>query len=114
YHVMIPANTDYASLNLAMAVQILSYELRMACLEQRPLSQLSELPQNVELPSMAEIEYFYQHLQDTLYTIGFIKENHAGAIMSRLRRLYGRTMLEKQELNILHGILTAAQRTQAK
>jgi rRNA methylase len=98
--VHIPANPDYSSLNLASAVQILSYELRCALPE-------PGMPQNVpqELARHDDLELFYRELERTLVAIGFLNLAAPRRLMTRLRRLYSRAQLEKEELNILMGIL---------
>ncbi|MFI8416619.1 tRNA (cytosine(32)/uridine(32)-2'-O)-methyltransferase TrmJ [Serratia sp. NPDC078593] len=105
YHVAIPANPDYSSLNLAMAVQILAYEVRVAYLD----SQQADAPPAVEeaYPLVDDLERFYQHLEKTLHKTGFIRPAHPGQVMSRLRRLFTRARPEAQELNILRGMLTS-------
>lgn len=103
YHVCIPANPEYSSLNLAMAVQTLCYEIRMAA-----LSGVKETEE--EYPLSDNMEGFYQHLEETLSQIGFIIKAHPGQVMTKLRRLYNRARPEAIELNILRGILTATQR----
>ncbi|MDF7671185.1 tRNA (cytosine(32)/uridine(32)-2'-O)-methyltransferase TrmJ [Orbaceae bacterium ESL0721] len=103
YHVTIPANPEYSSLNLAMSVQILCYEIRQAWLKMVPSSE----PPVPQLPKDEDIERFYQHLESTLLQTGFIHENHPGQVMNRLRRLFTRAYVEQQELNILRGILTS-------
>lgn len=109
FHVGIPANSDYSSLNLAMSVQVLCYEIRMSMLStQDSLSHLAD--QNIndtQYPKDEDIERFYQHLEQTLLQTGFINPNHPGQIMGRLRRLFTRARIEQQELNILRGILTS-------
>jgi tRNA (cytidine32/uridine32-2'-O)-methyltransferase len=114
YHVGIPANPDYSSLNLAMSVQVLCYEIRMSMLNLD--DQRSELKGNgninSEFPVDADIERFYQHLEQTLLQTGFINANHPGQIMGRLRRLFTRARIEQQELNILRGILTSIDKKQ--
>lgn len=109
YHVMIPANPDYSSLNLAMAVQILSYEIRMAALAQMQTAAPIEEEPEIAYPPMVEIERVYQHFEQVLLETGFIKANHPGVVMDRLRRLFTRARLEQQEVNILRGILTSIQ-----
>ncbi|MGB0835428.1 MAG: tRNA (cytosine(32)/uridine(32)-2'-O)-methyltransferase TrmJ [Psychrobium sp.] len=103
YHVCIPANPEYSSLNLAMAVQTLCYEIRMAA-----LAGVKETEE--EYPLSDNMEGFYQHLEETLSQIGFIIKAHPGQVMTKLRRLYNRARPETIELNILRGILTATQR----
>lgn len=96
----IPANPDYSSLNLASAVQIMAYELRMAL----RLEKVSH-GKPIELASFEEIEHFYRHLEETLVKIGFLDPDEPKRLMQRMRRLFARTRLEKTEVNILRGIL---------
>lgn len=107
YHVCIPANPEYSSLNLAMAVQIIAYEVRVAHLAlleaAKPQIQYEETP----YPLVDDLERFYQHLEQTLLQTGFIRPAHPGQVMSKLRRLFTRARPESQELNILRGILTS-------
>lgn len=98
--VHIPANPDYSSLNLASAVQILSYELRCAVPE---LAMVEAAPQ--ALAQHDDLELFYRELERTLIAIGFLNLAAPRRLMTRLRRLYSRAQLEKEELNILMGIL---------
>lgn len=106
YHVAIPANPDYSSLNLAMAVQTLCYEVRMRWLQ----GQAAEPEDEMAYPSAAQLEGFYQHLEQTLMKTGFIADDHPGHVMSKLRRLFNRARPEAAELNILRGILTSVQK----
>lgn len=108
FHTHIPANPEYSSLNLAMAVQTLCYEVRMAYLEQQsaPLLQTDI----TDYPTAGEMEGFFEHLQRAISHSGFIVRNHPGKVMSKLRRLYTRTRPDKNELNILRGILTSFER----
>lgn len=114
FHVQIPANPEYSSLNLAMAVQILAYEARIAFLD----SQQAALPVNHEpspYPLVDELERFYLHLEQVLDQTGFIRKAHPGQVMNKLRRLFARARPETQELHILRGILTSIeQQTGAK
>ncbi|WP_410013999.1 tRNA (cytosine(32)/uridine(32)-2'-O)-methyltransferase TrmJ [Sodalis sp. C49] len=106
FHVQIPANPEYSSLNLAMAVQILAYEVRIAFLER----QQAGVPENHEpspYPLVDELERFYQHLEQVLDQTGFIRKAHPGQVMNKLRRLFARARPESQELHILRGILTS-------
>ena len=112
FHVSIPANPDYSSLNLAMSVQVLSYEIRMSLLSVQEASiKLDEQDIN-EYPKDEDIERFYHHLEQTLLQTGFINPHHPGQIMGRLRRLFTRARIEQQELNILRGILTSIDKKQ--
>ncbi len=103
---MIPANPEYSSLNLAAAVQVMCYELRMAVLESAdfPL-ELSPNKTN-ELATIDSIEGFYAHLEETLLYIGYLNPAAPKKLMERIRRIYARTRLEKEEVNLLRGILT--------
>ena len=100
--VRIPANPDYCSLNLAMSVQLLTYELFMAREQPRSETQL-ELP----LAPAGDVEHFYQHLNEVMIEIDF--EDRTGHLMERLRRLFNRAQMDRNELNILRGILSAIQ-----
>ena len=100
---MIPTNADYSSLNLAAAVQIMSYELRMAefnrSLASPPLASTA-----AELASVECLEGFYQHLQEALLHIGYLNPQAPKKLMQRLRRVYARMRLEKDEVHLLRGI----------
>ena len=102
--VHIPTNPDYSSLNVAMAVQVLSYELMQAAGE--PLPAVEE---NDPVASNAEMEGFFRHLEQALDEIGFTDELRAHKLLRRLRRLFHRAAPDSEEVNILRGILSAAQ-----
>ncbi|MCV9880104.1 tRNA (cytosine(32)/uridine(32)-2'-O)-methyltransferase TrmJ [Brenneria izbisi] len=108
YHVAIPANPEYSSLNLAMAVQILAYEVRVAHLDR--LAAGKEVHGETPYPRVDDLERFYQHLEKTLMETGFIRQAHQGQVMNKLRRLFTRARPESQELNILRGILSSIQK----
>lgn len=97
----IPANPDYSSLNLAAAVQVMTYELRMTVLAPGAPSA-----QRV-LATRAEVEGFYEHLQQVMTDIGFLDPEHPKKLMPRIRRLFARAELEQEEVNILRGLLKA-------
>ncbi len=101
--VTIPANPEYSSLNLAAAVQVLSYELRMEALSRGEPVETEEphVPASVE-----DLERFFEHLERVLDLIGFLGDRVSTKIMRRLRRLYQRAMPDEREVNILRGILT--------
>ncbi|HFQ5056706.1 TPA: tRNA (cytosine(32)/uridine(32)-2'-O)-methyltransferase TrmJ [Vibrio vulnificus] len=109
YHVCIPANPEYSSLNLAMAVQTLSYEVRMAYLRH----QQSQYPtqETAEYPRHSELELFYQHLEKVLLTTEFVRADQPNQVMNKMRRLFSRARPEAQELNILRGILTSVEKS---
>ncbi|MGK7246558.1 tRNA (cytosine(32)/uridine(32)-2'-O)-methyltransferase TrmJ [Buttiauxella agrestis] len=108
YHVAIQANPEYSSLNLAMAVQILAYEVRIAWLAtQEEGKEAAVVEDQTQYPSADDLERFYVHLEQVLLKTGFIRTSHPGQIMSKLRRLYNRARPETQELNILRGMLSS-------
>lgn len=112
YHVSIPANPEYTSLNLAQAVQIICYEARVAHLEhEKHEFEKGRTPDDViakvEYPFAKERENFFEHLESTLLGTGFIVKQHPGQVMTKLRRLFSRAHLERQEMNILRGMLTS-------
>lgn len=108
YHVAIQANPEYSSLNLAMAVQILAYEVRIAWLATQEQSKEAAIVEDqTQYPSVDDLERFYGHLEQVLLKTGFIRTSHPGQIMSKLRRLYTRARPESQELNILRGMLSS-------
>jgi TrmH family RNA methyltransferase len=100
--VRIPANPAYCSLNLAMSVQLLAYELFMAREQPQPHVQLEQ-----PLAPAGDVEHFYSHLHQVMNEIDF--EDRTGHLMERLRRLFNRAQLDRNELNILRGILSAVQ-----
>ena len=97
----IPTNPVYSSLNIAMAVQIICYEMRLAMIK---LPEVKDSPMN--LATGREMEYFYHHLEKTLKDIGFLNPNDPRNLMRRLRRLFNRIHLDHNEINILRGILS--------
>ncbi len=100
----IPANPAYSSLNLAAAVQVCCYELRMAA----GGAWSPEPPR--ELAAGADVEAFYAALERDLVNSGFLNTDYPKKLMPRLRRLFGRARLEVEEVNILRGILSALTR----
>ncbi|PAU61232.1 tRNA (cytosine(32)/uridine(32)-2'-O)-methyltransferase TrmJ [Pseudomonas indica] len=115
FHVHIPSDPEFGSLNLAAAVQVLVYEVRMAWLAaQGQPTKMEKLETTAILNSqpvtVEELELFYGHLEKTLVEIGFLDPEKPRHLMSRLRRLYGRCGISKLEMNILRGILTETQK----
>jgi tRNA/rRNA methyltransferase len=102
--VHIPANPDYVALNLAAAVQVMCYELHLAL--KNPLVHESEF----EPATFEENEMFYLHLEETIVGAGYLNPEQPKRLMERLRRLFARARLEKEEINILRGILNAFQK----
>ncbi|MCA0404291.1 MAG: RNA methyltransferase [Proteobacteria bacterium] len=106
YHVNIPANPDYSSLNLSQAVQIIAYELRMRLLAPEAKVEL----QSDRLATADEVEQFYKHCFEVLTAIEFLKPtNPTKRLQQRIRRLFNRARLENMEVSILRGILSQVQ-----
>lgn len=108
-HVNIPTSDDYSSLNLAMAVQILCYEMRLLSVSDA-LPPESDAQWDTPFSTRENMERFYAHLEDTLIDLEFLDPAAPRQLMSRLRRLYSRVRLDEMELNILRGILTETQK----
>jgi tRNA (cytidine32/uridine32-2'-O)-methyltransferase len=105
YLVHIPANPQYPSLNLSQAVQVLSYELHVGSLE----NAVSESIQGPDEVATADgMERFFEHLRQTMEETGFADSKQSKTLNRRLRRLFLRARPDQVELNILHGILSAA------
>jgi TrmH family RNA methyltransferase len=100
--VRIPANPEYCSLNLAMSVQLAAYEIFMAREQPQSHTQLE-----MALAPSGDVEHFYTHLHEVLNEVDFA--DRTGHLMERLRRLFNRAQLDRNELNILRGILSAVQ-----
>ncbi len=108
--VHIPSDPEFPSLNLAQAVQVLAYELRLAQLPSQADAD-ADVPAKSDPPASAEqMEYFFAHLAQALDDIDFHKGRSPRTIMQRLRRLYLRTHMDEREVRILRGILDDAQR----
>ena len=106
--IRIPANPEYPSLNLAMAVQLICYELFRAAGSPASTRPLSEAP--VPLAPGAEMERFYAHLQQVMDEVDFKDRTTGGThLMTRIRRLFQRCEMDQNEVNILRGILTSVQ-----
>ncbi|QBI05149.1 RNA methyltransferase [Pseudoduganella albidiflava] len=99
----IPANPGYSSLNLAQAAQVLLYECRMAALD-GAVPAASPVGFCGDAASQAQIEGMYAHLEQALVAIGFLDAGNPRKLMPRLKRLFARTGLETEEVNILRGI----------
>lgn len=107
FHVNIPSNPEYSSLNLAQAVQIITYELRMKLLF--PQAQV-KLKQGA-YANAQEIEKFHQHLYEVMTEVHFLKTNRpTKRLLQRIRRLFNKTQLESTEISILRGFLRHIQK----
>jgi TrmH family RNA methyltransferase len=107
----IPANPDYSSLNLAAAVQVLAYEIKMSF---DPSITVGRIGEDREAIDASDLEHLYGHFEQTLMAIGFLDPENPRNLMRRLRRLYNRAELDRNELQILHGILRAAETTRGQ
>jgi TrmH family RNA methyltransferase len=104
--VNIPSNPEYSSLNLAQAVQIIAYELRVAA---QGFSDISVAPHDWEPVDDQQMEGLFEHLEQTLLDIRFLNPKQPKRLMARLRRLFNRARPDQNEINILRGILKASQ-----
>ncbi len=110
YMLRIPSNPEFSSLNLASAIQVICYEIYRRLNNAPPV--LRE-PDAQDLPVLnSELEGYFAHLQQVLEMIGFLNPTQPGLIMQRLRRLYLRSELTRNEINILRGMLTAIEKRQ--
>jgi TrmH family RNA methyltransferase len=109
--IQIPTETEFSSLNLAAAVQIVAYELRLAA------SGLVDQTAPASAPAapltQAEMQRFYAHLERTLMAVGFLDPEKPRRLMRRLRRLFNRAVLDQTEVNILRGFFTAVEKHNA-
>lgn len=104
--IRIPTGSEYASLNLAAAAQIIAYEVFKYAAVSAPVAGAAARPK----ADAAEMQGFYRHLQDTLQDLDFVKVRHPPImLMRKLVRLFNRARPDREELNILRGILTAIQ-----
>lgn len=99
---VIPANPDYASLNLAQAVQVFAYELSTGA-----GSTATPTRGSSDAATHDEAEGFYRQLEDVFRLSGFLDPQNPKRLMQRMRRLFARSRLEKEEVNILRGFLRA-------
>lgn len=124
YHVTIPVNPDYGVLNVAQAIQIICYELRMAALQQlnatdtadqsdAALYQMPVINPRMEwdepLVTQQHMQAFYPHLEQMLSEIEFLDPQNPRLLPLRLRRLFGRIQLDRMEYQLLRGIFTRVQ-----
>lgn len=109
-HIQIPANPDYSSLNVAAAVQIVAYELRMASLNETSYPE----EWDYRLASAGEMELFFKHLEEVLIELEFLKMNAPRKLMTRLRRFFLRARPDVMEMNILRGILSSVEMLKQK
>jgi len=103
----IPSNPDYTSLNVAMAAQLIAYEIRMAT---REGSLQVQPPREAPLASHADMDRLYAHLEEVMEEVNFRDRTQMGtSLMGRIRRFLNRAELDANEVNILRGLLTSVQ-----
>ncbi|MFT4101970.1 MAG: RNA methyltransferase [Burkholderiaceae bacterium] len=101
----IPGESDYHSLNLAQAVQVIAYELRRTVMRRMPADGAVACdPTAAVRASQRDVEQFFQHFERALVGIGFLDPAHPKKLMARLRRLFGRARLEVDEVRLLRGL----------
>ena len=129
YHIEIPANEEYGVLNVASAVQIICYEIRMALMADKSANELRKdkepsgesSPEALRMPinpvrwderlaTSGEMEHFFNHLETTLTQLDFHEPENPRQLLTRLRRLFMRSRLDHLEINILRGAMTAVQK----
>lgn len=108
-HVMIPANPEYSSLNLASAVQVLAWEYREALLNDSIMPILGKKEEAIAEHSV--LEGLYEHFESAMTFSGFLDPKQPKQTMAKLRRLFGRAHLSHSEVQMLRGILTELERT---
>ena len=106
YLVHIPSNPDYSSLNIAMAVQVLTYEIYAA---EASAAAMHEVEGSGDRATAAQLQGLFDHLHQAIGDIGFTDPRHSDKLMRRLRRLFQRAEPDATDVNILRGILSAAQ-----
>ncbi len=108
HHVHIPTNPDFSSLNVAAAVQVIAYELRVASLDKHSEPALQwGTDWDIDLADVREIELMFDHLEKTLVDVEFLDPNNPRQLMTRMRRLFLRAIPDRVEVNVMRGMLTA-------
>ena len=108
YMVCIPTNPDFSSLNVASAIQVLCYQIFQ---HQTAVPQAVKPSDVHDMPAASvEVEGYFEHLQNVLHMSGYLDPQQPGMIMQRLRRLYLRSELTRNEINILRGMLSAIEK----
>lgn len=106
----IPSDPEFSSLNLGSAVQVLCYEARMAAFTGQRLPKQKGVTPNISpAATHEEMEGFYGHLEAVMISTGFHDPARPKRLLPKLRRLFSRARMEKDEVNILRGILAAVQ-----
>lgn len=108
--VLIPCNPEYASLNLASAVQVLSYEIRLQRIQQHLIAMPDAKPVEIEVANHEQMERFFSHLAQFMDDVDFHKGKPPELVTQRLRRLFLRAEMDEREIKIIRGLLADAQR----
>ena len=106
YHVRIPVEERFPSINLAAAVMIIAYELKKTC--ESDSNQVEIILDHEPLATSSEVQGFYKHMEDVLIETGFLK-TPSKKLLRKVKRIFSRTPLRGDEVNILRGILTSIQ-----
>jgi TrmH family RNA methyltransferase len=109
YHVCIPTNPDYSSLNVASAIQLIAYELRLAALDENLLkTDHPVIDDEGELPASCEqVEQMFEHWQQVMTSTGFFKPIKPKMIQMRFRRLFNKAALTDSEVRLMRGFLAS-------
>ena len=113
YTVNIPTNPEFSSLNVASAIQVISFEIYRQYRQSiaSPQESVGDSGNSMEeMATSAELEGYFEHLQQVLITIGFLDPENPRQMMKRLRRLYQRSQPTQNEVNILRGILSSVEK----
>ena len=117
YLVRFPANPEYSSLNLAAAVQVAAYEIRKQCMTQsKDNNGVREKELAVEVPfaDAAKMQSFYEHLFAVMHEVDFMQQQNADSLAEKLRMMFNRLRIEKHEMDILRGFLSAVKKNLKK
>ena len=109
FHVHIPGNPEYPVLNIASALQVICYEIRMSFLAHEHGQPIHYDDWDVPPAKQEELEYYFTHLFETLEQLGFYDPENPKQTATRLRRLYSRIRPDQMELSIMRGMLTSVQ-----
>ena len=119
YHVTIPVNSDYGVLNVAQAIQVICYEMRMAAIDivgkkndpkaVMHVTETEDMQWDEQLVTHEQMEHFYPHIEKMLAEIEFLDPKNPRLLPLRLRRLFGRIQLDRMEYHLLRGIFSRVQ-----
>lgn len=110
YHVCIPSNPQYSSLNLACSVQVIAYEIYVASLERNDLTRDKQNAWDQPIAKNEDLERFHTHLEEAMIDVGFYDPDNPKQLMTRMRRLFNRVRMDEIEVAVFRGLLSAVQR----